>query len=60
MERTANLPLKIKRLLEEKGYFDFTQEERLEKHKKCMLELEKINHFDYKAGKKALKELRGE
>lgn len=53
-------PAHIQKLLKNKGYFDLSTDERLSKHTETLEQLKQIPHFDYRAGKKALKELRGE
>lgn len=60
METNKGFPAHIQKLLKEKGYYDLTNEERLEKHKDTIENLKKVPHFNYLAGREALKELRGE
>jgi hypothetical protein len=60
MEGIKSFPPNIQRLLQQKGYFNLTPQQRLEKHKDTLTKLKQIPHFNYKAGKKAIRELRGE
>jgi hypothetical protein len=53
-------PAHIQKLLKAKGYFDISNEERIQKHKETLEKLKQIPHFNYAAGREALKELRGE
>lgn len=51
MGRRKDFPPKIKYLLEKKGVFNISREERQKIHFQCMKELEEIPHFDYEAKK---------
>ncbi|PGL32165.1 hypothetical protein [Bacillus cereus] len=52
-------PAHITKLLEKKGYYDLTTEQRVENHKKTLNNLAQVPHFNYEAGREAIKELRG-
>lgn len=52
-------PPHIKEILNKKGYFSLTAEERVNAHKKCLEELEKVPNPDYEAGKRFLRNRRG-
>lgn len=53
-------PAHISKLLEKKGYYNLSSEERVSKHKDTLEKLKGVAHFDYDAGREALKELRGQ
>lgn len=53
-------PKHIAKILEKKGYYELSQEQRVMSHQQTLTKLKEIPHINYEAGREALKELRGQ
>lgn len=53
-------PDHITKLLKNKGYYELTQEQRVNSHSEALTKLKEIPHINYEAGREALRELRGQ